>query len=200
MLNSSRNNSPPFERQKREERKKRRKTSLGQALSAWACCFRRCQCRPALDPDIKGLRESFIPFKLEVCVLAPMSLIFATSLPATSGHYTLLQCLSHVSQMLSSYPHLIPSGTVLRVRLGPSYSCLFPEMLYCTAVDYILDPFVFSLPGNLWHKWVTDPIRNCPTPLVETGLLGRSCNFRSWTFCALELEKPKRLFFVIYQT
>lgn len=196
MLKSSRNNSPTFEQQKREERKKeeRRKTSLGQALSAWACCFRRCQCRPALDPDIKGLRESFIPFKLEVCVLAPMSLIFATSLPATSGHYTLLQCLSHVSQMLSSYPHLISSGTVLRVRLGPSYSCLFPEMLYCTAVDYILDPFVFSLPGNLWHKWVTDPIRNCPTPLVETGLLGRSCNFRSWTFCALELEKPKRLF------
>lgn len=157
MFNSSRNNSPLFERQKREEGKKRRKTSLGQALSAWACCFCRCQCRPALDPDIKGLRESFIPFKLEVCVLAHMSLIFATSLPATSGHYTLLQCLSqHVSQLLSSYPHLIPSGTVLKVILGPSYSCLFPEVpIRCFIAPVLIiffHPFVFSLPGNLWHK------------------------------------------------
>lgn len=147
MLKSSRNNSPTFEQQKREERKKEERHLQDKPCQHGLVAFAGVS---ADQPWI--LTSSFIPFKLEVCVLAPMSLIFATSLPATSGHYTLLQCLSHVSQMLSSYPHLISSGTVLRVRLGPSYSCLFPEMLYCTAVDYILDPFVFSLPGNLWHK------------------------------------------------
>lgn len=51
-----------------------RVTSLGQALSTQPCCFCRCQCRPALDPDIKRLRESFPPFMAWVCVLSFLDL------------------------------------------------------------------------------------------------------------------------------
>lgn len=92
MFYSERNNSPLFGRQEKEEWWERR-------LWDKPCQHRRVsvagvRVEPALDPHIKGLRESFPPFKAWAYVPAPEALILATSLPPMSRNYTLLQYLS----------------------------------------------------------------------------------------------------------
>lgn len=88
MFNSGRNNLPLCGRQN----KRRRLWDKPHQCGLVFCC--RCQGRPASDPDIKGLKKSFPPFKAWTDVPAPKSLIFPTSLLLLSRNYTPLQYLS----------------------------------------------------------------------------------------------------------
>lgn len=95
-----------------------RKTSLVQASSTQACLSRRCHHRPVLDPDIKGLRESFPPFRLWADVPAPSALICATSLPIISWNDTLFKSLSPLvntdSLGLLTQPHITSQSCLIQ--------------------------------------------------------------------------------------
>lgn len=118
-----------------------RKTSLGQALSTQACFFCRCQCSLALDPDIKGLRESFPPFKAWAYVPAPTALIFATSLATMSWNYTLFK---YLSPLVSQFFRTVSNPTLPTIPIS-SLLAYFKSQLraYCQILpgypDLVLD-------------------------------------------------------------
>lgn len=114
------------------------KTSLGQALSTQAGFFCRCWSRLALDPDIKGLRESFPPFKEWAYVSALAALIFATSLPATLSNDTLFKCKR---PLVSQFLRIVGSTTPQPSLSHPSqynFWIHFAPVFRCCQVSLVL--------------------------------------------------------------
>lgn len=94
VLNSGRNNSPLFGR-RAKKKKMRKKDVFGTSfVNTGVFLLQVSALDRSLDPDIKGLRESFPPFKARAYAPALEALISATGLPPMSRNYTLLEYLS----------------------------------------------------------------------------------------------------------
>lgn len=99
-------------------RKKNEKDISGTSLINTGLSLSQVSSSPVLDPDIKGLRESFPPFRVWAHVPASSALICATCLPIISWNDTLFKSLSpllntdslglltHSHQPVLSYPGL----------------------------------------------------------------------------------------------
>lgn len=132
-----------------------RKTSLGQASSTRACSSCRCRRRLALDPDIKGLRESFPPFKASALEPAPNALIFATSLPTMSTNYTLFK---YLSPLVSQFFRTVDSPTLPAVPVSSLLALFYILLLDVARLPWSCPGVSHPKQGWLGTNWQAEQL------------------------------------------